>query len=192
VGSGRWRSVQEAGSAYCGRSASEWCSYSLQLPGGSHLALFSRLACTAAPAGRDGWIGVTGREPRFVAHRHWNIRDAMYFSDYVATRLRDTDPDSSWGAYRRRRRCCPGLTREMLPTAVLACSRGTRIASPRVVTETVSENLDRLLALTGVPRKQCAQAYTHMGDRERAQVRAVRAWTRRQAGARRSPEGVQQ
>jgi hypothetical protein len=40
---------------------------------------------------------VTSREPRFIAHRHWNIRDAMYFSDYVATRLRDTDPDSTWG-----------------------------------------------------------------------------------------------
>ena len=36
-------------------------------------------------------------EPRFIAFRHWSVRDAMYFSDYVSTRLRDKDPDSSFG-----------------------------------------------------------------------------------------------
>ena len=38
------------------------------------------------------------QEPRFVAHRHWNLQDAMFYSDYVAMRMRDTEPDSSFGA----------------------------------------------------------------------------------------------
>ena len=87
--------------------------------------------CVAA-AGPFGWIGVQEQEPRFVAHRHWNVRDAMYYSDYVSTRLRDKDPDSSW--------------------------------------ESVTVNLDRLLALTGVPLKQCKQSFQHMGEDEKKQV----------------------
>lgn len=44
-----------------------------------------------------GWIGLRV-EPRFVAHRHWSLDSAMYYSDYIATRLRDNDPDSPFGA----------------------------------------------------------------------------------------------
>lgn len=39
-----------------------------------------------ASAGVRGFIAPSV-EPRFVAHRFWSLYDAMFYSDYVATRL---------------------------------------------------------------------------------------------------------
>lgn len=40
----------------------------------------------ALRAGKGGFIALS-TEPRFVAHRFWTIYNAMYYSEYVATRL---------------------------------------------------------------------------------------------------------
>lgn len=39
-----------------------------------------------APARPEGFISPSV-EPRFVAFRHWNLYDAMYYSDYIAVNL---------------------------------------------------------------------------------------------------------
>ena len=43
-------------------------------------------------AGLLGWLRAEPFEPRFIAHRHWNLADSMFYSEYVASRLLELGP----------------------------------------------------------------------------------------------------
>lgn len=49
-------------------------------------SVWVRHSQSALRAGKGGFIALS-TEPRFVAHRFWTIYNAMYYSEYVATRL---------------------------------------------------------------------------------------------------------
>jgi len=56
---------------------------------------------TRSKASRFGFIRPSV-EPHFVAYRHWSLDSAMFYSEFVSTRLRDTEPDSSMDSLRRQ------------------------------------------------------------------------------------------
>ena len=63
-----------------------------------HFASNYAFSVMSSPTGHEGWIAES-EEPRFISYRHWNLRDAMYHSDYIATRMRDKNSDGGWGAF---------------------------------------------------------------------------------------------